>query len=40
MSGTGLGSVLVAALASVSLVHTDGGWVLDGQVVYGSIEDE
>jgi hypothetical protein len=27
-------------LASVSLVHTDGSWVLEGQVVYGSIEDE
>jgi hypothetical protein len=40
MSGMGLVSVLVAALASVSSVHIDGGCVLDGQFVYGSIEDE
>jgi hypothetical protein len=40
MSGMGLVSVLVAALASVSSVHIDGGCVLDGQLVDGSIKDE
>jgi hypothetical protein len=40
MSGTGLVSVLVAALASVSSVHMDGGCVLVGQLMDGSIRDE